>query len=1022
MKKITNLIFLCSLLIVSVVSAQNARLQVIHNSPDLAAALVDVYVNDDLLLNDFAFRTATPFIDVPAGVELSIDIAPSTSTSSAESLYNLTATLTADETYIVVANGIISSSGYSPNQPFALNVYAGGREGTSVANNTDVIVMHGSPDAPTVDVVELAAPAGTIINDISYGSFSNYLELPTNNYVLAIRDQSGTTTVATYSAPLADLFLETDAITVLASGFLDPAVNNNGPAFGLWVALASGGNLIPLPLFHNPTARLQVIHNSPDMIASTVDVYVNDELLLNDFAFRTATPFIDVPAIIALSIDIAPSTSTSSAESLYNLTTNLEPSETYIVVANGIVSSSGYTPNQPFGLNVLVGGREGTSVPDNTDVIVFHGSTDAPTVDVVETSIPAGTIINDISYGSFSNYLELPTNNYIIDVRDQSGTTTVATYSAPLADLFLETDAITVLASGFLDPSVNSNGPAFGLWVALASGGNLIPLPLVETPTARLQVIHNSPDLAAALVDVYVNDDLLLNDFAFRTATPFIDVPAGVELSIDIAPSTSTSSAESLYNLTATLTADETYIVVANGIVSPSGYSPAQPFALNVFAQGREVASNSANTDVLVNHGSPDAPTVDVVETSVPAGTIVNDISFPDFAGYLELPNLDFTLDVRDATGTVTVASYQAPLQTLGLDGAAITVLASGFLDPAVNSNGPAFGLWVALASGGNLIPLPLVETPTARLQVIHNSPDLAAALVDVYVNDDLLLNDFAFRTATPFIDVPAGVELSIDIAPSTSTSSTESLYNLTATLTADETYIVVANGIVSPSGYSPAQPFALNVFAQGREVASNSANTDVLVNHGSPDAPTVDVVETSVPAGTIVNDISFPDFAGYLELPNLDFTLDVRDATGTVTVASYQAPLQTLGLDGAAITVLASGFLDPAVNSNGPAFGLWVALASGGELIPLPQIPLSVTDFNSSKISIYPNPTSSQLNLDIPFDYENFKGIIYDLSGREVKTFSNPNSIYVSDLNNGLYILNVTLDEVNFNQKFLKN
>ncbi|HRZ74327.1 MAG TPA: DUF4397 domain-containing protein, partial [Flavobacterium sp.] len=277
---------------------------------------------------------------------------------------------------------------------------------------------------------------------------------------------------------------------------------------------------------------------------------------------------------------------------------------------------------------------------------------------------------------------------------------------------------------------------------------SLLIVSVVSAQNARLQVIHNSPDLAAALVDVYVNDDLLLNDFAFRTATPFIDVPAGVELSIDIAPSTSTSSAESLYNLTATLTADETYIVVANGIVSPSGYSPAQPFALNVFAQGREVASNSANTDVLVNHGSPDAPTVDVVETSVPAGTIVNDISFPDFAGYLELPNLDFTLDVRDATGTVTVASYQAPLQTLGLDGAAITVLASGFLDPAVNSNGPAFGLWVALASGGNLIPLPLVETPTARLQVIHNSPDLAAALVDVYVNDDLLLNDFAFRTA----------------------------------------------------------------------------------------------------------------------------------------------------------------------------------------------------------------------------------------------------------------------------------
>ena len=544
----------------------------------------------------------------------------------------------------------------------------------------------------------------------------------------------------------------------------------------------------------------------------------------------------------------------------------------------------------------------------------------------------------------------------------------------------------------------------------------------LSAQNARVQVVHNSPDLAATLVDVYVNDELLLDDFAFRTATPFIDVPAGVALSIDVAPSDSTSSAESLYNLTATLTEGETYILVANGIVSPTGYSVAPNFAINVYAQGREAAADPASTDVLVNHGSPDAPTVDVVETSVPAGTIVNDLSFPAFAGYLELPNLDFTLDVRDATGTTTVASYLAPLQTLGLDGAAITVLASGFLDPAQNSDGPAFGLWVALASGGDLIPLPSAETPTARLQAIHNSPDLAAALVDVYVNDELLLDDFAFRTATPFIDVPAGVALSIDVAPSDSTSSAESLYNLTATLTEGETYILVANGIVSPTGYSVAPNFAINVYAQGREAAADPASTDVLVNHGSPDAPTVDVVETSVPAGTIVNDLSFPAFAGYLELPNLDFTLDVRDATGTTTVASYLAPLQTLGLDGAAITVLASGFLDPAQNSDGPAFGLWVALASGGDLIPLPQAPLSVSDFDLNTVSLYPNPAKQTISLSIPFDYENFRASVYDLSGRQVKTVVDPLNIDISDLNNGMYIINTTLNNLSFNQKFVKN
>ena len=310
----------------------------------------------------------------------------------------------------------------------------------------------------------------------------------------------------------------------------------------------------------------------------------------------------------------------------------------------------------------------------------------------------------------------------------------------------------------------------------------------------------------------------------------------------------------------------------------------------------------------------------------------------------------------------------------------------------------------------------------TARLQVIHNSPDLAAATVDVYVNNGLLLNDFAFRTATPFIDVPAGVALSIDIAPASSTSAAESIYNLTATLADGETYIIVANGIVSSTGYSVAPNFALNVYAMGREAALNETNTDVLVNHGSPDAPTVDVVETSVPAGTVVDDISFPEFRGYLELPTADYILDIRDASGTVTVASYQAPLATLNLDGAALMVLASGFLDPSQNSNGPAFGLWVALPTGGELIPLPQVPLSVADFNVDKLALYPNPTRGEINLAIPFSFESFDATIYDISGRIIKKTNTPQAIDVSNLTNGVYMIDTLIDGRQYTQKFVKN
>lgn len=309
----------------------------------------------------------------------------------------------------------------------------------------------------------------------------------------------------------------------------------------------------------------------------------------------------------------------------------------------------------------------------------------------------------------------------------------------------------------------------------------------------------------------------------------------------------------------------------------------------------------------------------------------------------------------------------------------------------------------------------------TARLQVIHNSPDLAAQTVDVYVNGNMFINDFQFRTATDFKTVPAGVPLTIDIAPGNSTSVAQSLYDVTVTLTSGETYIAIANGIISPTGYTNPNSFGLNVFAQGREAANDPTKTDVLVNHGSPDAPVVDVVETSVPAGTIVNDIAFPNFAGYLELPNLDFTLDVRDASGTTTVATYLAPLQTLNLDGAAITVVASGFLNPTNNSNGPAFGLWVATAAGGALIPLLPPSLGINDLSADVVKIYPNPANTLVNIEIPFNYNSAKVALLDMNGRTVLNVNSQiNTIDVSALTEGIYLLSLQLDDTVINKKIV--
>ena len=223
--------------------------------------------------------------------------------------------------------------------------------------------------------------------------------------------------------------------------------------------------------------------------------------------------------------------------------------------------------------------------------------------------------------------------------------------------------------------------------------------------------------------------------------------------------------------------------------------------------------------------------------------------------------------------------------------------MASGFLNPANNSNGEGFlGLYVALPMGGDLIALPSVDVASARVQVIHNSADAAAATVDVWYNDIALLPGFAFRTASPFIDVTAGTEFDITIQPPSSTDTTNGLWRKSYTLMGDKTYVLIANGIVSPSGYDPASAFDIFVNDMGREETGAAGNTDILVFHGSTDAPTVDIYEAN--AGELINDLAYGEFDDdYLELPTADYILQVRDETGATTVAQLLTPLATFEL-----------------------------------------------------------------------------------------------------------------------------
>lgn len=538
--------------------------------------------------------------------------------------------------------------------------------------------------------------------------------------------------------------------------------------------------------------------------------------------------------------------------------------------------------------------------------------------------------------------------------------------------------------------------------------------------TANVQVIHNCAAPGADTVDVYVNGTLALPSFAFRTATPFLTLPSGITFNIGVAPAHSTSVADTLKNFAVgPLATDSNYIVIASGVVgtgfaaNPNSISTA--LNLNVIAHALTTGT-PGNVALGVFHGATDAPAVDVDLTG--GATLVSNIEYGQFQGYLSIPATWYPISIAP-TGTQTyVANYTADLSSLG--DSSVLVLASGFLTPSANNNGPAFAL-IAVLANGTVIKLPLQQQ--SLVQVIHNAPDPAADTVDVYVDGAKAIPDFAFRTATPFIPLLSNVNHTVAVAPAHSTSVSQAIATFpNINLLPDSNYVVTASGVVgtgfaaNPEGISTA--FTL-LIQQGAELhATSSGNFDFFAIHGSPDAPTVDISAEGV--GILLNDVSYKAQSGYFRVPATSYVLDVLDSTGSTVLARFDAPLGAFA-DSSAV-VLASGFLSPSANNNGPGFGLWVALPSGGNLIPLTNTTGIKTISNATGLKYYPNPTSGSLN--VTSESNSLSNInVMDLNGNVLKTVSvnggNSIQLNVSDLSEGMYILHTVTAAGTADEKF---
>ncbi len=396
-----------------------------------------------------------------------------------------------------------------------------------------------------------------------------------------------------------------------------------------------------------------------------------------------------------------------------------------------------------------------------------------------------------------------------------------------------------------------------------------------------------------------------------------------------------------------------------------------------MFASGLK-AQQTAKLQVIHNAADKAAQTVDVYVGSLKAfddfafrtaTKLIPNLKYGENSMYLQVPENVYKLDIAP-TGGQTLVSYTADIS--GLKGKAITIIASGFLNPAANGEGSAFGLYVVTADGGPFQALPVTSTQKiAKVRIVHNAADPAAAQVDVYVNGEKAIDNFAFRTSSPTLSLDAGTAYEIGIAPGTSNSAADTLKSFTVTLP-EGNYVVFANGVIqqgfvaNPSGENIG--FTIYPLTGIRDAALDTNNIDVIVFHGATDAPAVDVYAggNNVSAGTkVISNLAYGQTSEKLSVPAADFKVSIAP-TGGPELAAYDVP--GAALKGKSVIVFASGFLNPPANLNGQAFGLFALV--GEAVVQLSSAMTSVNDLTeNTENSIAPNPTTGMMiaNFAVP-------------------------------------------------------
>jgi hypothetical protein len=215
----------------------------------------------------------------------------------------------------------------------------------------------------------------------------------------------------------------------------------------------------------------------------------------------------------------------------------------------------------------------------------------------------------------------------------------------------------------------------------------------------------------------------------------------------------------------------------------------------------------------------------------------------------------------------------------------------------------------------GNIEIAVTTGVPQSLVSFIHNSADQAMAVVDVWVNDELVVNDMNPLDLTDFILVPAEVDITLYITAFDAADNSNPYFSQTVNLDSQKDYFSMIAGIYSETGYSPAVPLSMNLISFS-DIEEVEGQWIVLMGHGVTDMPTLEIeYNNGIP---MIDDILPMEFDTSDPIPGGNHTMELADENGIPLGYEFCYPLGLLGNEGTSL-VLLHGFNNPADNSNGP-------------------------------------------------------------------------------------------------------